>query len=168
MTFLKTIQARYLTTFATLTVVAIALTLLGIQKFVAPQLEETEIRLVEEKVDEIAQAIQLNLARIESQSRAITQTTALLQSEQIDAVLPGLIDQYGNQKVFGGGIWPLPNMRTPGQAKHSTFYHRDAQGRLMACLFSHAPVIRCSMEQLLGFVPRMRAAAKELESIVGG
>ncbi|WP_312245959.1 hypothetical protein [Stutzerimonas nitrititolerans] len=40
MTFLKTIQARYLTTFATLTVVAIALTLLGIQKFVAPQLEE--------------------------------------------------------------------------------------------------------------------------------
>ena len=131
MTFLKTIQARYLTTFATLTVVAIALTLLGIQKFVAPQLEETEIRLVEEKVDEIAQAIQLNLARIESQSRAITQTTALLQSEQIDAVLPGLIDQYGDQKVFGGGIWPLPNMRTPGQAKHSTFYHRDAQGRLV-------------------------------------
>lgn len=131
MTFLKTIQARYLTTFATLTVVAIALTLLGIQKFVAPQLEETEIRLVEEKVDEIAQAIQLNLARIESQSRAITQTTALLQSEQIDAVLPGLIDQYGDPKVFGGGIWPLPNMRTPGQAKHSTFYHRDAQGRLV-------------------------------------
>jgi len=131
MTFLKTIQARYLTTFATLTVVAIALTLLGIQKFVAPQLEETEIRLVEEKVDEIAQAIQLNLARIESQSRAITQTTALLQSEQIDAVLPGLIDQYGDPKVFGGGIWPLPNMRTPGQAKHSTFYHRDAQGRLL-------------------------------------
>ena len=45
---------------------------------------------------------------------------------------------------------------------------RDAQGRLMACLFSHAPVIRCSMEQLLEFVPRMRVAAKELESIVGG
>ncbi|WP_313103010.1 IclR family transcriptional regulator [Stutzerimonas nitrititolerans] len=45
---------------------------------------------------------------------------------------------------------------------------RDAQGRLIACLFSHAPVIRCSMEQLLGFVPRMRAAAKELEGIVGG
>ena len=131
MTFLKTIQARYLTTFATLTVVAIALTLLGIQKFVAPQLEETEVRLVEEKVDEIAQAIRLNLARIESQSRAITQTAALLESEHIDTVLPGLIDQYGDQKVFGGGIWPLPNMRTPGQAKHSTFYHRDAQGRLV-------------------------------------
>lgn len=131
MTLLKTIQARYLTTFAILTVAAVALTLLGIQKFVAPQLEETEIRLVEERVDEIAQTIRLNLARIESQSRAITQTVALLESEQIDAVLPGLIDQYADQKVFGGGIWPLPNMRTPGRAKHSTFYHRDAQGRLV-------------------------------------
>lgn len=45
---------------------------------------------------------------------------------------------------------------------------RDGRGELSACLFSHAPVIRCSMAQLLAFVPRMRAAAKELESIVGG
>jgi len=45
---------------------------------------------------------------------------------------------------------------------------RDARGELSACLFSHAPVIRCSMAQLLGFVPRMRAAAKELEGIIGG
>src|SRR5690606_18815166 len=131
MTLLKTIQARYLTTFAILTVAAVALTLLGIQKFVAPQLEETEIRLVEDRVDDIAQTIRLHLARIVSQSRAITETVALLESEQIDAVLPGLIDQYADQKVFGGGIWPLPNMRTPGRAKHSTFYHRDAQGRLV-------------------------------------
>ncbi len=130
MTFLKTIQARYLTTFAAFILVAIGLTLLGINQFVAPQLKATEVQLVEEKVDEIAQAIRLNLARIESQSRAITQTVALLDSDQIDAVLPGLIDQYGDQKVFGGGIWPLPNARTLGVAKHSTFYHRDASGQL--------------------------------------
>ena len=34
-------------------------------------------------------------------------------------------------------------------------------------LFSHAPVIRCSMAQLLAFVPRMRAAARELEAVLG-
>lgn len=45
---------------------------------------------------------------------------------------------------------------------------RDARGELTACLFTHAPVIRCSMEQLLSFVPRLCAAAKELEAIVNG
>ena len=40
-------------------------------------------------------------------------------------------------------------------------------GELLACLFSHAPVIRCSMAQLLAFVPRMRAAARELEAVLG-
>ena len=44
---------------------------------------------------------------------------------------------------------------------------RDASGELSACLFSHAPVIRCGMEALLEFVPRLRTAAKELEAIVG-
>lgn len=45
---------------------------------------------------------------------------------------------------------------------------RDARGELSACLFTHAPVIRCSMEALLAFVPRLRLAAKELEAIVAG
>src|SRR5690606_12915056 len=45
---------------------------------------------------------------------------------------------------------------------------RDAHGELTACLFTHAPVIRCAMEPLLAFVPRLRAAAKELEAIVTG
>lgn len=42
-----------------------------------------------------------------------------------------------------------------------------SDGELLACLFSHAPVIRCSMAQLLAFVPRMRAAARELEAVLG-
>lgn len=45
---------------------------------------------------------------------------------------------------------------------------RDGRGELSACLFTHAPVIRCSMESLLAFVPRLRAAAGELEAIVSG
>ncbi|MCF5724110.1 methyl-accepting chemotaxis protein, partial [Pseudomonas syringae] len=46
-----------------------------------------------------------------------------------------LVDQYGELKVFGGGIWPLPNQRTPGRNKHSTFWHRDASGKLTVNTF---------------------------------
>lgn len=49
--------------------------------------------------------------------------------------MPGLVDQYGELKVFGGGIWPLPNQRTPGRNKHSTFWHRDASGKLAVNTF---------------------------------
>lgn len=45
---------------------------------------------------------------------------------------------------------------------------RDGRGGLSACLFTHAPVIRCGMEHLLAFVPRLRTAAGELEAIVSG
>lgn len=45
---------------------------------------------------------------------------------------------------------------------------RDARGELFACLFAHAPLIRCSQAQLLGFVPQLREAATALEAIVGG
>jgi methyl-accepting chemotaxis protein len=59
----------------------------------------------------------------------------LLEGHAIDQVLPGLVDQYGELKVFGGGIWPLPNLRTPGRNKHSTFWHRDASGKLAVNTF---------------------------------
>ncbi|MFC3607905.1 IclR family transcriptional regulator [Stutzerimonas tarimensis] len=45
---------------------------------------------------------------------------------------------------------------------------RGIGGELVACLFCHAPVFRCSMEQLLTLVPQMREAALELEVITGG
>ena len=44
---------------------------------------------------------------------------------------------------------------------------RASDGELLAGLFSHAPVIRCSMAQLLAFVPRMRAASRELAAVLG-
>ncbi|WP_236565174.1 methyl-accepting chemotaxis protein [Aeromonas salmonicida] len=67
----------------------------------------------------------------QGQSRSITQLVAQLPSEQIDALLPALIDQYGNAIVFGGGIWPLPDQREAGRAKFSTFFHRDAANKLI-------------------------------------
>ncbi len=43
---------------------------------------------------------------------------------------------------------------------------KDINGRLIACLFTHAPVIRCSLEDLLGFEPLLRQAAQELEQVI--
>lgn len=42
----------------------------------------------------------------------------------------------------------------------------DTMGRLIACLFTHAPVIRCSLEDLLKFEPQLREAAHQLERII--
>jgi DNA-binding IclR family transcriptional regulator len=44
----------------------------------------------------------------------------------------------------------------------------DAKGRLFACLFTHAPVIRKSLHELLHYVPVLAKAAKELSYLVDG
>lgn len=43
---------------------------------------------------------------------------------------------------------------------------KDQDGRLFACLFTHAPVIRTSLEQLLAFEPALRQAATELSELL--
>ena len=43
---------------------------------------------------------------------------------------------------------------------------KDEQGRLMACLFCHAPVIRKSLDDLLAHVSTMRQSADELGRLI--
>ncbi len=43
---------------------------------------------------------------------------------------------------------------------------RDEDGKLFACLFTHAPVIRTSLDDLLKFEPALRQAAKELGELI--
>lgn len=43
---------------------------------------------------------------------------------------------------------------------------RGKNGRLAACLFTHAPVIRKSLDELLAFEPIMRDAADELSQLI--
>jgi len=43
---------------------------------------------------------------------------------------------------------------------------RDQEGRLFACLFTHAPVLRKSLSELLKFEPLLRAAASELGELI--
>jgi len=42
----------------------------------------------------------------------------------------------------------------------------DAKGRLFACLFTHAPVIRKSLHELLHYVPTLAKAAKNLGRLI--
>lgn len=43
---------------------------------------------------------------------------------------------------------------------------KDKQGKLFACLFTHAPLIRKSLDQLLAFEPQMRRAAQEFGELI--
>ena len=42
----------------------------------------------------------------------------------------------------------------------------NSQGKLLACLFTHAPVIRKSLDELLDYVPVLIKAAKELSGLI--
>ncbi|KRP66753.1 methyl-accepting chemotaxis protein [Pseudomonas orientalis] len=132
---LRSIQARYTLFLVLFVLVLLVLTVVGIGQLVAPKLQDTEEQVVLNRVAEVAEQIQGELNKVQAQQRTITQTIPLLDSDAIDKVLPGLVDQYGELKVFGGGIWPLPNQRTPGRNKHSTFWHRDASGKLAVNTF---------------------------------
>ncbi|QKE64840.1 methyl-accepting chemotaxis protein [Aquipseudomonas campi] len=129
MSSLKTIQARYTLIFIAFIAVIFVLTEEGIRHLITPKLKASEEQLVLDKVNRIAETILFELAKVEAQSRSITQTIPLLDSASIDTVVPGLVDQYGDPKVFGGGIWPLPQQRSE-RDKHSTFFHRDGSGKM--------------------------------------
>ncbi|NKF27984.1 methyl-accepting chemotaxis protein [Pseudomonas sp. BGM005] len=131
----RTIQARY-TLFLVLFILLLSvLTVVGISQLVAPKLRHTEEQVVLNRIAEVAEQIQGELNKVQAQQRSITQTIPLLDSAAIDTVLPGLVDQYGELKVFGGGIWPLPGQREVGRNKFSTFWHRDASGKLAVNTF---------------------------------
>ncbi|WP_213875110.1 methyl-accepting chemotaxis protein [Pseudomonas sp. dw_358] len=131
----RTIQARYTLFLLLFMLVLLALTVVGISQLVAPKLSATEEQVALNRVGEVADQIKGELNKVQAQQRSITQTIPLLDSDAIDVVLPGLVDQYGELKVFGGGIWPLPNQRAPGRNKYSTFWHRDASGKLAVNTF---------------------------------
>ena len=131
----RTIQARY-TLFLVLFILLLSvLTVVGISQLVAPKLRHTEEQVALNRIAEVAEQIQGELNKVQAQQRSITQTIPLLDSAAIDTVLPGLVDQYGELKVFGGGIWPLPGQREAGRNKFSTFWHRDALGKLAVNTF---------------------------------
>ena len=120
-------------------IVVAALTVLGVSVFVSPKLMLTQERSVSSKLDNLSASFMGELNKVQAQQRAITQVVPGLTSDQIDEIQPLLVDQYGDKKVFGGGIWPMPYKRDSDREKHSTFFHRDSSGKLIVNTHWNSP-----------------------------
>jgi len=127
---LSTIRQRYTFVILVFVIAVAAFTAAGINQFVKPKLRQTEEQLLSLSAGQIIDKIEKTLAGVEAQQRAITLTIPSLANDQVDIALPNMVDQYGKQLVFGGGVWPLPNKRVSGVDRASSFFHRDSSGRL--------------------------------------
>lgn len=128
---MKSIKVTYTSYFFVFMIAVAALTALGISVFISPELMLTQERSISSKLDNLSASFMGELNKVQAQQRAITQVIPALTSDQIDEIQPLLVDQYGDEKVFGGGIWPLPYKRDPAREKHSTFFHRNSSGSLI-------------------------------------
>ena len=122
----RSTQTRYTAFVLAYFLALVVLTFVVIRMYVTPDLRRGEAERVGRNVDEIGLAITNKLHQVKAQQRSITQAVALMDSASIDRLQPGLVDQYGDQDVFGGGIWPLPFKREPTKERDSTFFARDA------------------------------------------
>lgn len=129
---LKTTQSRFTATLVAFFIILMLVTVLVIRYFVAPQLSQNESRLVRYEVDRFAGRIVEQMNRVEAQQRAITEAAAVMDSADIDIVLPALVNQYQDNTITGGGVWPLPNRRDPAKEKDSAFFARNANNQLEA------------------------------------
>ncbi|NIF46314.1 methyl-accepting chemotaxis protein [Enterobacter sp. Ap-1006] len=127
---LKTTQSRFITSLCLFFMLLIAVTSLVIHFFVTPQLKRNETQLIRFEVDNVAVNITEQMNRVQAQMRSITQSVAAMQSDDINKLLPTLVDQYQDVNVFGGGIWPLPEKREAGRNKFSTFFARNGSNKL--------------------------------------
>ncbi|HBV89553.1 MAG TPA: methyl-accepting chemotaxis protein [Pantoea sp.] len=126
----KTTQSRFTATMIAFFVALLLVTVWVINQFVAPQLVDSESRLVRYQVDSLASGIVEQMNRVQAQQRAITEAASVMDSATIDTLLPALVNQYQDSNVFGGGIWPLPNRRDPAKEKDSSFFARNASNEL--------------------------------------
>ncbi|MEH0884609.1 methyl-accepting chemotaxis protein [Enterobacter sp. UNJFSC 003] len=135
----KSTQSRVVLLVSAFFLLLILTTLWVVTRFVAPQLLKAEYQRVHYQIGEEAAAITQQMSRVQAQQRSLTETVPLLNSPDIDSLLPAFINQNGDLNLFGGGVWPLPGMREPGVDKHSTFYARDRKGMLRPNTTWNAP-----------------------------
>ncbi|MCJ8349433.1 methyl-accepting chemotaxis protein [Moritella sp.] len=128
---MKSIKNTYSSYFIAFMLAIMVLTTVGIKTFVSPKLVESSENIIHKSLQKVAENVFSRLNKVEAQQKNITQVIPELSSEQIDALLPALVDQYGDSNVFGGGIWPLPDQREEGIRKFSSFVHRDNNNQLI-------------------------------------
>ncbi|RPE03822.1 methyl-accepting chemotaxis protein [Candidatus Pantoea deserta] len=126
----KTTQSRFTAVLVVFFLVLMLITVLVIKQFIAPQLTANQSQLVRYQVNALASGIVEQMNRVQAQQRAITESAGVMESPAIDQLLPALVNQYQDSNVFGGGIWPLPNLRDPAKEKDSSFFARNASNQL--------------------------------------
>ncbi|MGM8430234.1 methyl-accepting chemotaxis protein [Enterobacter cloacae] len=126
----SSLQSRAILLVSAFFILLTLITLWVVMHFIAPALLKDEHRRVHYQINEHTTAVTQLMSRVQAQQRGLTETVARLDSEQIDHLLPALVNQNGDSTLFGGGVWPLPGKRTPEVDKHSTFYARDNQNHL--------------------------------------
>lgn len=126
----KSTQSRIILLVSAFFLLLTGITLWVVMRLVAPSLLKTEYQRVHAQIGEQATAITTQMSRVQAQQGSLTETVSLLESAQIDNLLPALINQNGDSALFGGGVWPLPGMREAGIDRHSTFFARDRENRL--------------------------------------
>jgi len=129
---MKSIKNIYSSYFIAFMLAIMVLTTIGIKAFVSPQLLESSENIIHKSLQKVSENVFAKLNKVEAQQKNITQVIPELSSEQIDSLLPALVDQYGDSNVFGGGIWPLPEQREDGIRKFSSFVHRDNNNQLIS------------------------------------
>ncbi len=127
---MKSLQIRYTLFAVAFFVLLTGVTIAVIQMFVAPDLKHQSETIVRARLHDVDSTIEKRLAQTAAQMRTITETVAGLNSDQIDSILPSLVDQYGDTSISGGGIWPLPYKRDPTRQRFSTFFDRNNAGQL--------------------------------------
>ena len=102
------------------------------QQLALPRLYQTATDKAQLQVKNTASEVTNTL----SSAAALTQSiAALAQSLPLDETLfiqqiKGIVNQFGNSAVAGGGIWPEPNAFIPEQQRASLFWARNTTGGL--------------------------------------
>jgi len=129
------LKKKYIASMSSLLLLSLAIVVGAIFYFVAPKLSDIEKTVVRKEIEILSNRITVELAKIEAMSRSITQVVSKSESDEIDKILPLLLDQYGNSAVFGGGVWPLPFRRDESKDRFSSFYVRDSSNVLVESTF---------------------------------
>lgn len=130
MKFSKTIIFRYSLVFTVFVAITVTATIIGISFFISPKLKYADQQIFNREVSEIGSIIKSEMNSIEVQARDITEIVSVMDSDNITKLYPALLDQYGSEKIAGGGIWPLANKRENGRERFGTFLIRQSDGTL--------------------------------------
>jgi len=128
---MSSIKNKYTIYFIVFMVAIMALTIIGVKSWISPKLAKSAEEVIHKSLTNASESVLGKLNKVEAQQKSITQLIPALTSDQIDLLLPTLVDQYGDSNVFGGGIWPLPDQRQVGRNKFSSFVHRDSANNLI-------------------------------------